>query len=86
MKGYVYPDGQQYNIRDFILVKDMGTCCFGGQPPLTHMIEVSLQGENRVAYAMRKRKLAGILTVDTRLKPVTKLGGVYFRLEADYVR
>jgi hypothetical protein len=86
VKGYVYPDGQQYNIKDFILVKDMGTCCFGAQPPLTHMIEVSLQGTNRVEYALRKRKFAGILKVDTRLKPVAGLGGVYFRLEADYVR
>jgi len=86
VKGYVYPDGQQYNIKDFILVKDMGTCCFGGQPPLTHMIEVSLQGSNRVEYAMRKRKLAGTLKVNTRLKPVAGLGGVYFRLDADYVR
>jgi hypothetical protein len=86
VKGYVYPDGQQYNITDFILVRDMGTCCFGGQPPLTHMIEVSLRGPNGIEYALRKRKLAGTLTVNTRLKPVPGLGGVYFRLDADYVR
>ncbi len=86
VKGYVYPDGQQYNITNFILVRDMGTCCFGGKPPLAHMIEVSLRAPNYVDYAMRKRKLAGVLTVDTRLKPVEKLGGVYFRLDADHVR
>ncbi len=86
VKGYVYPDGQQYNIKRFVLVPDMGTCCFGGQPKLTDMIEVTLRDPHRVAFAYRKRKLAGILRVDTSLKPVSGLGGVYYQLDADYVR
>jgi hypothetical protein len=32
------------------------------------------------------RKLAGTLQVDLRLKPVCGLGGVYYRLDADYVK
>jgi hypothetical protein len=86
IKGYVYPDGQQRGIKRFVLVNDMGTCCFGGQPKLTHMIEVTLEDPLRVAYAIKKRKLAGILKVDTRLKPVSGVGGVYFQLKADYLR
>jgi hypothetical protein len=85
VKGYVYPDGQKNNIKKFILVPDMGTCCFGGQPKLTDMIEVTLEGPNRIAYSMRKRKLAGILHVDTSLKPVSGLTGVFYQLEADHV-
>lgn len=86
VKGYVYPDGQQYNIKQFVLVPDMGTCCFGGQPKLTDMIEVNLTDKNRVEYSRRKRKLAGVMKVDTQLKPVTGVGGVYYQLEADYVK
>lgn len=86
MKGYVYPDGQQYNIKRFVLVADLGTCCFGGQPKLTHMVEVTLRDPNRVEYSYRKLRLGGTLKVDTRLKPVTRVQGVYFQLDADYVQ
>ena len=86
VKGYLYPDGQQYNIRRFVLVPDMGTCCFGGQPKLTDMIEVTLQDPLRTEYARRKRKLAGVLKVDTRLKAVSGLTGVYYQLTADYLQ
>jgi hypothetical protein len=84
VKGYVYPDGQQYNIQRFVLVPDMGTCCFGGQPKLTDMIEVTLEDPLRIEYSYKKRKLAGVLKVDTRTKPVDGLGGVYYQLTADY--
>lgn len=86
VKGYVYPDGQQYNIKRFVLVPDMGTCCFGGQPKLTDMIEVTLKDPHRTEYSRRKRKLAGTLKVDRALKPVDGLGGVYYQLEAEYVQ
>ncbi len=86
IKGYVYPDGQQYNIKRFVLIPDMGTCCFGGQPALTDMIEVTLRDPLRVEFARRKRKFAGILKVDGRLKPVSGLGGVAYQLDAEYVR
>jgi len=86
IKGYVYPDGQQYNIKRFILIPDMGTCCFGGQPKLTDMVEVTLRDPLRTVFERRKRRLAGTLSVDLRLKPVSGLGGVYYRLDAEYVR
>jgi hypothetical protein len=86
IKGYVYPDGQKEGIKQFVLVPDMGTCCFGGQPKLTHMIEVSLVGALSIDYNMRKRGIAGILKVDPNLKPVDGLGGVYYRLIADLAK
>ncbi len=86
IKGYLYPDGQQNNIKQFILIPDLGTCCFGGQPKLTDMVEVTLRDPLRTVFELRKRRLAGTLTVDTRLKPVSGLGGVYYRLDAEYVR
>ena len=84
VKGYVYPDGQQYNIQRFVLVPDMGTCCFGGQPKLTDMIEVTLEEPYRIEYSMRKRKLAGTFKVSARKKPIDGLDGVYYQLQADY--
>jgi hypothetical protein len=86
IKGYLYPDGQQYNIKRFILIPDLGTCCFGGQPKLTDMVEVTLRDPLRTVFELRKRRLAGTLIVDTRLKPVSGVNGVYYRMDAEYVR
>jgi hypothetical protein len=86
VKGYLYPDGQQYNIKRFVLVPDLGTCCFGGQPKLTDMIEVTLEEPLQTAYNMSKRKLAGELKVDMSLKPVSGVNGVYYQLKANHLR
>ncbi len=86
VKGYVYPDGQQNEIKRFVLVPDRGTCCFGGQPKLTDMIEVTLKDPIRTEYSTRRRKLGGVLKVDTEKKPVSGLDGVYYQLEVDYLK
>ncbi|MCH2129119.1 MAG: DUF4190 domain-containing protein [Pirellulaceae bacterium] len=85
VKGYVYPGDNRTALRQFILVPDMGTCCFGGNPALTDMIEVTLQPPKHIDFSWRKRKLGGILHVDTKLKPVSGLNGVYYRLDAEYL-
>ena len=86
VKGYVYPDDTKSELHRFVLVPDMGTCCFGGQPALTDMIEVTLKDPLRLKYSLKRRRLGGILKVDTRKKPVSGLGGVYYQLDADYVK
>ena len=85
VSGYIHPDAGMSPVQSFVLVPDMGTCCFGGQPKLTDMIEVTLPDEKRVRYSTRKRKLTGTLKVDSRLKPLDGLQGVYYQLEVDEV-
>lgn len=79
IKGYVYPDEQLGDIQRFILVPDMGTCCFGGQPKLTDMIQVTLADPYRVKYNLYRRSLAGTF----RLAPgeAAKVGTVVYHLE-----
>ena len=86
IKGYIYPDDRSSELKRFILVPDMGTCCFGGQPALTDMIEVTLRDPLRAKFSFQRRKLGGILKVDGTMKEVTGLTGVYYQLDADYVR
>ena len=86
VKGYVFPGGQKENLKQFVLVPDMGTCCFGGEPKLTDMIEVTLQEPLRVDFSYRKRKLGGTLKVDSKLKPVSGVNGVYYQLDVDYLK
>jgi hypothetical protein len=64
----------------------MGTCCFGGQPKLTDMIQVTLQDPLRIRFSLTRRHLGGTFRVDGRFKPISGLRGVYYQLEADYVK
>lgn len=86
IKGYVYPGDRKKGLKTFILVPDRGTCCFGGQPPLTHMIEVRLQEGKTIDYSFMQRKLGGILKVDLTKKPISGLDGVYYQLDADHLK
>lgn len=87
IKGYIHPTSvSSSKAKKFILIPDLGTCCFGGQPRLTDMIEVTLTGNQTVKPSYRKIKLAGVLKVDTEIKPVKELQGVFYQLQADYLQ
>jgi hypothetical protein len=87
IKGYVHPTSMStYEAKKFVIVPDLGTCCFGGQPPLTHMIEVTLTGDQYAHKDLRKKRLAGTFTVNPYLKPVDGLQGVYYQLRADILK
>ena len=86
IKGYIYPGQQRFDLKEFVLVPDLGTCCFGGTPKQTHMIEVILTGDAAMDYSMTKRRLGGILKVNPTLQPVEGRPGVYYQLIADYAK
>ncbi len=87
IKGYIHPTSMDTLLsRRFVLVPDLGTCCFGGQPPLTHMIEVTLSGEQYATKSLRRQRLAGTLHVKPNLKPVNGLTGVFYQLQADILK
>ena len=43
IKGYVYPGQRTNGIQEFLLVRDQGDCCFGGDPKITDRIHVTLE-------------------------------------------
>lgn len=87
IKGYIHPTSMDTMLaKRFVLVPDLGTCCFGGQPPLTHMIEVSLSGDQHAQKSYRKQRLAGTLHVNPYMKPIDGLTGVFYQLQADILK
>lgn len=87
IKGYVHPNSMSsLEGKKFVIVPDLGTCCFGGQPPLTNMVEVTLTGDQYVHKDMFKKRLAGKFTVNQYLKPIDDLQGVYYQLRADILK
>lgn len=85
IKGYVYPGAQTQNIRRFVLVRDNGTCCFGGSlPKLNDMIDVTLADPLRIEYSTGVFRVAGTFRVQQSESP--GLGQVLYSLDADYVK
>jgi hypothetical protein len=88
IKGYMHPGvASMGKVDHFILVPDMGTCCFGGQPKPTDMIEIFIpEGKDRVAYSPRRLKLTGTFLLADR--PIQSLGlnNVWYHMEADRVQ
>ena len=61
LKGYMYPQAQKKGLHQFLLLKDTGECCFGGQPKPTDMILVKMQNENGANYRTGRVAVAGTL-------------------------
>jgi hypothetical protein len=87
LKGYIHPSSGNGLLRQFIMVPDLGTCCFGGQPRSSDMIEVSLGGGQSIRAGMTKVKLAGKFSVNRAPQAVTDFeNAVFYRMRVDEVR
>ncbi len=87
VKGYILPSSVSSNTsKSFILVPDIAACCFGNEPPRTHMMQVDLTGDLFARWGFRRFNLAGTLQVETTVQPSSTVSGVYYRLKADYIR
>lgn len=86
IKGYVYPGQRQFGITQFLLVRDQGSCCFGGNPKVTDRILVQLADPAGLAFSSKLFKLAGTFHVtDPRDAPDAK-GVVFYHLEDAQLR
>ncbi|NND95834.1 MAG: DUF3299 domain-containing protein [Pirellulaceae bacterium] len=87
IKGYIHPSSGGGMLRQFILVPDLGTCCFGGQPKSTDMIEVTLLGGKTVKAGLKRRKLAGKFQLNRSPQLVTDFdNAVFYRMRVDQVK
>lgn len=85
LKGYMYPGKQQRGITQFLLVRDQGDCCFGGNPKITDRVLVTLTDPRGIDFTSRLRKIAGRFTVKPTGTAVLD-GGVLYHLEDATVR
>jgi hypothetical protein len=88
LKGYIYPGKQQHGITQFLLVRDQGDCCFGGNPKITDRVLVQLDDPAHpkgIDFSPRLTKIAGKFVVRPTISPGLD-GGVLYHLEAAFVR
>jgi hypothetical protein len=85
IKGYIYPGQQQHGIKQFVLCRDQGDCCFGGNPKVTDRIEVNLADPLSVSYSPRMFRVAGKFRVEPT-QTTDGLGAVLYHIDAEYVK
>jgi hypothetical protein len=85
VKGYMYPTGQLTGLTQFTLCKDTGECCFGGQPKVTDMIQVTMKDGMTVNH--RELILTGVAGT-LRVRPKLDAGELVslYTLEATHFR
>lgn len=87
LKGYIHPASGDGLLKRFVLVPDLGTCCFGGQPRSSDMVDVTLSGNQTIRSGLTRVKLAGKLLVNQHgLNKGDFDNPVFYRLRADLVR
>ena len=85
LKGYIYPGKQQHGLVQFLLVRDQGDCCFGGNPKITDRVLVQLADPAGIDFTPKLTKVAGRF----RVQPAGAAdlqGGVLYHLDAARVR
>ena len=88
LKGYMYPGKQQTGITQFLLVRDQGDCCFGGNPKITDRVLVQLKDPGHpkgVDFSSRLTKIAGRFVIRPMGAPGLD-GGVLYHLEDAFAR
>lgn len=86
VKGYIHPASGSGQLSRFVLVPDLGTCCFGGEPRSSSMIEVVMANGETVRAGKLKIKLAGKFTVNKYMQKSRDFdNAVFYRLKADMV-
>jgi hypothetical protein len=85
LKGYIYPGKQQHGLVQFLLVRDQGDCCFGGNPKVTDRVLVQLADPAGIDFTPRLTKVAGRFRVQPA-GTADLAGGVLYHLDAATVR
>ena len=87
LKGYIHPTSGSGKLNKFILVPDLGTCCFGGEPRSSSMIEVVLPRGETIMAGMMRLKLAGKFEVSKYRQMADDFENpIFYRLKADIVK
>lgn len=85
LRGYMFPPDHDTGIAAFLLCRDNGDCCFGGQPPPSDMVFIKLENPLQTNYSRRLRRVAGTFHVaGSRYGDVKS--DVLYQLDADYIK
>lgn len=81
--GYMMALDEVENIREFLLVESLWSCCFGTPPTVNQVLVIRIEGKKGIDYTSGPIQVAGILDVGEKVEDgfVTSV----YRLKADKV-
>lgn len=90
IKGYIYPQANS-KFQRFLLCRDNGDCCFGGTPPLTDVVMVTLEEGAKMEYTTFMVKIAGKFRVEPAMAGDAggtdgAVKGVVYQIEGGFPR
>jgi hypothetical protein len=80
IKGYVFPGQRTSGITQFLLVRDQGDCCFGGNPKVTDRILVQLKDTKGFDFSGKLFKVAGEFRIQPPAPAADAQGIVLYHL------
>ncbi|NBW88287.1 MAG: hypothetical protein EBR23_16015 [Planctomycetia bacterium] len=80
LKGYMYPGKERRGIALFLLVRDQGDCCFGGNPKISDRVLVRMADPRGIDFSQRLVKIAGRFRIQPAGAPDSG-GGVLYQME-----
>ncbi len=88
IKGFVRPGARKYNLKDFILVGDFGSCCFGGSPKITDVVAVHIVGDMTANYSIFPCKISGTFHLNRQPLSIGEadVPQVFYTIVADVVQ
>lgn len=87
IKGYVRASRDKYNLKQFILVGDFGSCCFGGNPDIADVVAVRIVGDMTVNHSYNVRRVSGTFHLNKNPVPIgdAEVPQVFYTITADDV-
>ncbi len=88
LKGWIRPGNRKTGLKDFILVGDFGSCCFGGSPKITDVVAISIKGDERVSYGWNLRRISGTFRLNRQSAATAEkdVPRVFYQIDADIVK
>ena len=80
LNGYMYPTNKVHNLNRFVLCRDNGTCCFGGQPKIQDMVEVKTKPGYKLDHTSSLRGIGGTFYARVEKDP-GGLGTILYHIE-----
>jgi hypothetical protein len=62
--GYMLPYGNPDAVEEFVLVKDLGSCCFGAAPQPHHVVECRFEPGKKTAYVPGPVRIRGRFRIE----------------------
>ena len=83
MTGFMLPIDEVENIKQFLLVQSLWSCCYGQPPDINGIVRVVMKGDKRIDYQFEPIKLIGTFKVKATIEDGYCVD--IFQLQADSV-